>query len=192
MSRIGNKPIQLPKGTEAKLEGGSLLVKGPLGELRVALNREVEVHLEKEGAIVVERKGQGKFAHAIQGTIRQLIANAVEGVTKGFKRELLVVGMGYRARMEGKNLVLTVGYSHPVVFEPPEGIKLEVSGEKVSVGGTDAVRVIVSGIDKQKVGQVAANIRAIKPPDVYKGKGIRYADEVIHLKPGKSATTGGR
>jgi len=198
MSRIGKRPIPVPKGVEAKLEGESLLVRGPLGELRVALNREVEVHLEKaggnaeEGIIRVELKGQGKFARSIHGTLRQLISNAVEGVTKGFRRELLVVGMGYRAKMEGKNLVLTVGYSHPVVFEPPEGIKLEVSGEKVSIGGADAIKIIVSGTDKQKVGQVAANIRAIKPPDVYKGKGIRYADEVIHLKPGKSATTGGR
>ncbi|MEO0192566.1 MAG: 50S ribosomal protein L6 [candidate division WOR-3 bacterium] len=191
MSKIGKKPISLPKGTEAKLDDGSCTIKGPLGEITVPLRSEVEVRLE-EGMIFVEQKGQGKFAHSLQGTIRQLIANAVEGVTKGFRRELLVVGSGYRAKMEGKKLVLTVGYSHPVVYEPPEGIKIEVSPEKVSVGGTDAVKVMVSGTDKQKVGQVAAHIRGIKPPDVYKGKGVRYADEIIHLKPGKSATTGGK
>ncbi len=190
MSRIGKKPIPVPKGVEIKMENASCLVKGPLGEIRVPLGPDVEVRVE-EGALIVEQKGHGKFADSIRGTLRQIIANAVEGVSKGFKRELLVVGSGYRAKMEGKNLVLTVGYSHPVVFEPPEGIKVEVSGDKVSVGGTDAVRVIVSGPDRQKVGQAAAHIRDIKPPDVYKGKGIRYADEVIHLKPGKSATTGG-
>jgi len=190
MSRIGKNPIPLPKGVQARLEGSSFLVKGPLGELRVSVSPEVEVRLE-EGTIVVDKKGQDKFSHSIQGTMRQLIANAVEGVSKGFRRELLVVGSGYRAKVEGKKLVLTVGYSHPAVFEPPEGIKVEVSGDKVSVGGVDAVKVTVSGPDRQKVGQAAAHIRDIKPPDVYKGKGIRYADEIIHLKPGKSATTGG-
>jgi len=190
MSRIGKNPIPLPKGVQARLEGSSFLVKGPLGELRVSVSPEVEVRLE-EGAVVVDQKGQDKFSHSIQGTMRQLIANAVEGVSKGFRRELLVVGSGYRAKVEGKKLVLTVGYSHPAVFEPPEGIKVEVSGDKVSVGGVDAVKVTVSGPDRQKVGQAAAHIRDIKPPDVYKGKGIRYADEIIHLKPGKSATTGG-
>lgn len=191
MSRIGNKPIPLPKGVDARMEGGSFLVKGPLGELRVDVSQEVEVRIE-DGAVIVKQKGRNKFAHSIQGTLRQLIANAVEGVSKGFKRELLVVGSGYRAKVEGEKLVLTVGYSHPAVFEPPEGIKVEVSGDKVSVGGTDAVRVIVSGQDRQKVGQAAAHIRDIKPPDVYKGKGIRYADEIIHLKPGKSATGGAK
>ncbi|MGC8894293.1 MAG: 50S ribosomal protein L6 [candidate division WOR-3 bacterium] len=191
MSRIGKKPIPVPKGVEVKIEEESCLIKGPLGELMVPLRPEVDVRFE-EGAILVEQKGNSKFAHSIRGTLRQIIANAVEGVSKGFKRELLVVGSGYRAKVEEGKLILTVGYSHPAVFEPPEGIKVEVSGEKVSVGGTDAIRVTVSGPDKHKVGQAAAHIRDIKPPNIYKGKGIRYADEVIHLKPGKSATTGGK
>ncbi|MEO0249582.1 MAG: 50S ribosomal protein L6 [candidate division WOR-3 bacterium] len=191
MSRIGKKPIPLPKGVEIKMESSSCLVKGPLGEIRIPLNPDVEVLIE-EGAVIVNQKSEGKFAESIRGTIRQLVANSIEGVSKGFRRELLIVGSGYRAKIEGKKLVLTVGYSHPAVFEPPEGIKVEVSGEKVSVGGTDAIRIIVSGPDRQKVGQAAAHIRDIKPPDIYKGKGIRYADEIIHLKPGKSATTGGK
>ncbi len=188
MSRIGKKPVPVPKGVEVKLQGGAALIKGPLGQQTITIPQGISVKMQ-EGQIVVERESELKLHKSLHGTIRQLLANAVQGVSQGFKKELLVVGSGYKAKMEGSTLVLTLGFSHQVKFPAPDGVKIEVESSS-SVSGQDAVKVIVSGMDKQVVGQTAAEIRFIKPPDPYKGKGIRYADEVVHLKAGKSATGG--
>lgn len=180
MSRIGRKPIPIPEGVEVSIEGNRITVKGPLGVLSRELRPEVEV-VKEDGQLVVRRKGETKIHKAMHGLFRSLIANMVEGVTKGFQKELVIVGMGYRARKQGNRLVLEVGYSHPVIVEPPEGIEVEVP---------DPQRVVVKGIDKEKVGNFAAQVRRVRPPDAYKGKGIRYADEEVRLKPGKAAKAG--
>ncbi len=192
MSRIGKKPIPIPEKVQVSLEPGNVVrVKGPLGELTVQVHPDITVEIDAEAKeIRVKRPSDEKRHKALHGTMRQLIANAVKGVTQGFRKELLVVGNGYRAEMRGKALVLNVGYTHEVVIEPPEGIKIEVLPDRLTINNQDAIKVAVSGIDKQLVGQVAANIRAVKPPEVYKGKGIRYADEVVRLKPGKAAAGG--
>ncbi len=179
MSRIGRMPIPVPQGVTVEVKPGLVRVKGPKGELVVEIDPEMKVVLE-EGVIRVERPSEARRHRALHGLTRTLIANAIEGVTKGYEKELEIRGIGYRAKMSGNKLELSVGFSHPVLFEPPEGIKIEVP---------EPTKIKVSGIDKQKVGQVAANIRAIRPPDAYKGKGIRYAGEVVRLKPGKAGTT---
>ena len=179
MSRIGRMPIPVPQGVTVEVKPGLVRVKGPKGELVVEIDPEMKVVLE-EGVIRVERPSEARRHRALHGLTRTLIANAIEGVTKGYEKELEIRGIGYRAKMSGNKLELSVGFSHPVFFEPPEGIKIEVP---------EPTKIKVSGIDKQKVGQVAANIRAIRPPDAYKGKGIRYAGEVVRLKPGKAGTT---
>lgn len=176
MSRIGKKPVEIPQGVEVEVEGTFVKVKGPKGELSFKFHPDAIIE-KQDGKIVVKRKSNRPFHRALHGTVRAIIANMIEGVTKGFKKELKVVGLGYRAQLQGNTLVLNVGYSHPVEYKPPDGIKIEVP---------DPTSIIISGIDKQKVGQVAAEIRAIRPPEPYKGKGIRYADEQIIRKAGKA------
>jgi len=179
MSRIGRMPIPIPQGVSLEVRPGEVRVKGPKGELSVPVDPDLKVVVE-EGQARVERPSDARRHRALHGLTRTLIANAIIGVTQGYSKELEIKGIGYRAKLTGSKLELSVGFSHPVIFEPPEGIKIEVP---------EPTKIRVSGIDKQKVGQVAANIRAIRPPDAYKGKGIRYAGEVVRLKPGKAGTT---
>lgn len=180
MSRIGKMPIEIPGKVTVKLEDGFVVVKGPLGQLKQEVRPEIKVEV-KEGMVFVSRNKESKMAKSLHGLIRSLIANLVEGVTKGFTKTLELHGTGYRAKFEEKKLVLQVGFSHPVVVDPPEGIEFKVKGEKV---------IIVSGINKWLVGNTAAAIRVIKKPEPYKGKGIRYQGEVVKKKPGKAAKVG--
>jgi len=180
MSRIGKKPIQIPEGVNVEVKNGAVVVTGPKGSLTVNFRPEIEVLVEDK-KILVKRKGENKLAKSLHGLTRTLIANAVEGVTNGFSKSLEVVGTGYRASLEGETLVLAVGFSHLVKVSPPPGIKFEVEGNN---------KIKVSGIDKALVGQVAAQIRKIRPPDPYKGKGIRYEGEEVKLKPGKAGKAG--
>ena len=176
MSRIGKKPIDIPNGVEVKIgENNFVTVKGPKGELSASFNPELKIYIE-DNQLKVERPNDNSFMRAIHGTTRALLANMIKGVTEGFTVELEIVGIGYRANMKGKAIELQLGYSHPIVYEPPEGIQISVEGNTIKV----------SGIDKQKVGQVAAEIRDFRKPDPYKGKGVRYKGEVIKLKAGKS------
>ncbi|MBA4495903.1 50S ribosomal protein L6 [Paenactinomyces guangxiensis] len=176
MSRIGRKPITVPNGVEVKIEGNKVTVKGPKGTLSRDFHPDIAVKLENN-ELIVERPSDHRTHRALHGTTRSLVANMVEGVSNGFSKTLELVGVGYRASKKGNNVVLNVGYSHPVEVNPEEGIELEVPS---------ATQIIVRGIDKQKVGAVAANIRAIREPEPYKGKGIKYSDERIRRKEGKT------
>lgn len=175
MSRIAKAPVELPKGVEFKQEGNVVTLKGGKGELSMELNSEVELTQEDGGLKVSPRSGS-RFAMAITGTMRSLLANMVQGVTEGYERKLELVGVGYRAQAKGKNLNLTLGFSHPVVYAAPEGINIETPSQ---------TEVVITGTDKQKVGQVAAEIRRFRPPEPYKGKGVRYANERVVLKEAK-------
>lgn len=177
MSRIGRLPVEIPSGVDVKIDGTHVKIKGPKGELEYMFSHELSLAVE-DGSIVVARPSDEKAYRALHGTTRALISNMVIGVTEGFSKDLELVGVGYRANLEGKNLVLNVGYSHPVEFEPPEGIEFEVADRNQ--------KITVSGIDKQKVGQIAADIRKVRPPEPYKGKGIRYSGEYIRRKAGKA------
>ncbi len=189
MSRIGKKPIPIPQGVEVKYENGVIRVKGPKGELEFAHHKDMSIEIE-DGKITVKRPSDRKFHRALHGTTRQIIANMIEGVTKGFTKVVELYGAGYRASIDGNNLVLKVGFSHDVIFPIPKDVKIEVkSAPRGIVGGKNEEKqydIIVSGIDKQRVGQVAAEIRRIKPPDPYKGKGLRYAGERVLYKAGKA------
>jgi large subunit ribosomal protein L6 len=176
VSRIGKAPIQIPAGVEVKVDGNVVTVKGPKGQLSRAINKDMKVVIEN-GALRVSRPSDEREHKALHGLTRTLIANMVEGVTKGYTRALELVGTGYRAAKSGQKLTLTVGFSHPVEVDPPQGIEFSVPAQN---------QIIVSGIDKEVVGQVAANIRAIRPPEPYLGKGIKYAGEVIRRKEGKT------
>jgi large subunit ribosomal protein L6 len=176
-SRVGKKPIDIPSGVQVAREGSSVKVKGPKGELQFSLGHGVEVAIESN-SIVVTQVGGGKQALALHGTTRAVIANMVAGVTKGFSKALEITGTGYRALQSGKKLTLQLGYSHPIEYEPPAGISIQVE---------TPTRLVVSGYDKGLVGQVAANIRGYRPPEPYKGKGIKYAGEYIRRKAGKAA-----
>lgn len=176
MSRIGRKPIPLPNGVEVTVNGKNVTVKGPKGTLSRSIHPEMVVKVE-DSEIVVERPSDAKHHRALHGTTRSVIANMVEGVTNGYKKELELVGVGYRAQKKGKNLSLVVGYSHPVEIEPEDGIEFDVPSQ---------TEVIVKGIDKERVGEVAAQIRAVREPEPYKGKGIKYKDERILRKEGKT------
>ncbi|MCD6384148.1 50S ribosomal protein L6 [Candidatus Sumerlaeota bacterium] len=179
MSRIGKIPINIPKGINVKISNNHIEVAGAKGKLELTCNDYVEV--VKEGdQILVKRKDDSKKSRAFHGLYQRLLQNMVKGVSEGFTKELEIVGLGYKALKEGKRIVLNLGYSHPINFEPPEGIEIEVPNPN---------RIVVKGIDKQKVGQVAANIRALRPPEPYKSKGIRYVGEYIRRKVGK---TGGK
>jgi len=178
MSRIGKKPIIIPETVNVKMEEGKVVVTGPKGELEISIPGKIKVE-EKEKEILVQRLSDQKKVRALHGTLRQLIANAVLGVTAGWEKSLEVVGTGFRAAKEDNKLVLSVGFSHKVVIVPPEGIEIDLQGQNI---------IRVKGIDKALVGRVAAQIREIRPPDPYKGKGIRYLGEEIKLKPGKAVT----
>ena len=176
MSRIGKIPVVIPKGTDAKITANEIVVKGPKGQLSWTIPSRVSIEI-RDGAVHVSRHGDDRQARAYHGLAQRFIRNMVIGVSQGFKKELEINGVGYRASIEGKKLVLQVGYSHPVEFEPPAGITIEVP---------KPTSIVVSGFDKQRVGQVAAIIRAIRPPEPYKGKGIKYVDERILRKVGKA------
>lgn len=176
MSRIGKKPIEVPTGVTISLDGDVMTVKGPKGELKRELHPEMKINVsEKE--IIVERPSEQKEHRSLHGTTRSLISNMVEGVTNGFERKLELVGVGYRASKSGSKLVLNVGYSHPVEFEPEKGIEIDVP---------EATKIVVKGIDKERVGALASNIRAVRLPEPYKGKGIRYESEYVRRKVGKT------
>lgn len=175
MSRVAKRPVELPKGVEVTAAPSTVKVKGPKGELSLALHPRVEVRVADGKAQVAARSG-GRTANVVSGTTRALLANMVAGVTKGFERKLELVGVGYRAQAQGRKLNLTLGFSHPVVYAVPEGITVETPSQ---------TEIIVKGVDRQKVGQVAAEIRAYRSPEPYKGKGVRYADEKIVLKEAK-------
>lgn len=177
MSRIGLKPLELPEGVDVKVEGQTVTVKGPKGELSRTIHEDMIVKLE-EKELTVERPSESKIHRSLHGTTRSLIANMVEGVTNGYQKTLEMTGVGYRANMQGKKLVVNAGYSHPVEIEPIDGIDIECPSN---------TQIVVKGIDKEKVGAVASNIRAIRKPEPYKGKGIRYQDEYIRRKEGKTA-----
>ena len=186
MSRIGKQPIPVPSGVSFDVtDGGDVTVKGPKGELHYRIDPEISVSQEGD-EIVVTRPTDQKRHRAVHGLTRSLIANMVEGVTDGYKKELEVIGVGFRAektKMAGLDVLeLALGFSHPIYFVPPEGIDFETQ----SARGTNP-RVTISGIDKQLVGQVAAKIRALRPPEPYKGKGVRYSDEYVRRKAGKTA-----
>lgn len=176
MSRIGKLPVAIPSGVTVKLEGNTLTVKGPKGELTQQLHPEMTIAVEGS-SIVVTRPTDEKNHRALHGLTRALINNMVTGVSKGFTKGLEIVGTGYRAAKAGNKLTLTLGFSHPVEVEPPKGIEIDVP---------NATTIVVKGADKEAVGQLAANIRAIREPEMYLGKGIRYAGEQIKLKPGKA------
>jgi len=175
MSRIANQPVALPKGVEVKQAAGEIVVKGPKGELSMAVNSEISINVE-EGQLTFAAKSGSRFAHAMSGTTRSLVNNMVTGVSDGFERKLELVGVGYRAKAQGKKLNLTLGFSHPVDHAVPEGITIETPSQ---------TEILVKGIDKQKVGQVAADIRSYRPPEPYKGKGVRYSDEHVVRKEAK-------
>jgi large subunit ribosomal protein L6 len=177
MSRIGKKPIDVPKGVTVKLAGRSISVKGPKGELSWEHPVRVSVK-EGDGKILVERTEDSREGRALHGLSRSLISNMVSGVSQGYSKNLEIVGVGYRAQVQPGKLVLSLGYSHPVEYALPEGISAEVDKKQTLI--------TISGIDKQRLGQVAAELRALRPPDSYKGKGIRYQGERIKLKAGKT------
>ena len=177
MSRIGRKPIPVPDTVTVEVAPGSVAVKGPKGELSQQLSTDMKVE-QSDGTVTVERPTDRGEHRALHGLTRSLIANMVEGVTEGFEKRLEIQGVGYRAQLKGKSLEMALGFSHPVSIEPPDGIEFEVP---------QPTEVIVRGIDKQLVGQIAADIRKRRPPEPYKGKGVRYRDEHVARKVGKRA-----
>ncbi|HEY0670801.1 MAG TPA: 50S ribosomal protein L6 [Longimicrobiales bacterium] len=177
MSRIGRKPITIPGNVTVSVDGSTVKVKGPKGELARTFEPSMKVRVENN-EVLVERPNDDKRERALHGLTRALLANMVTGVTEGFKKTLEIVGVGYRAEKKGKNLVVSVGYSHPVNYPEPEGITLSTPAPTT---------IVIEGIDKQKVGQVAAELREFRPPEPYKGKGIRYQGEQVRRKAGKTA-----
>ena len=182
MSRIGRMPIPLPQGVEVDIKGNEVRVKGPNGELFRSFDPAIAISLNQD-TLTVSRPSDNRIHRSLHGLTRSLLANMVEGVSNGFKKELEIVGIGYRAQKVGEKVMLQVGYSHQVEIVPIPG---------VSVNVLEPQRISVQGIDKQLVGEVAAKIRAVRPPDRYKGKGIRYAGERVRLKPGKSGKVGAK
>ena len=177
LSRVGRRAISIPDNVQVNLDYSQITVKGPKGVLIQPLHPEVNVRMEN-GSILVERASPRKFHRSLHGLTRTLIANAIQGVSQGYQKTLQLMGVGYRVQQRGQGIVLNVGHSHPIEVDPPEGVVLTVEGNN---------RVHVSGYDKQQVGAIAAKIRKARPPNAYKEKGIRYSDEVLHLKPGKAA-----
>jgi large subunit ribosomal protein L6 len=180
MSRVGLKPIPLPDGVSVRRDGSTLHVSGPKGELQSPVPPGIEL-IEEEGVVRFERANDHKQTRAYHGLARALAANAVNGVHQGFQRDLLIEGIGYRAKMEGASLVLQLGFSHPVDFPVPDGIEISVE---------DQTKISIKGADKQLVGETAARIRRLRPPEPYKGKGVRYADEIVKKKVGKAGVGG--
>ena len=179
MSRIGRKPVRIPKGVSVKVNDGTIVVKGPKGELSAKPHPDITIDVKGE-EIVATRTTDDNEHRALHGLWRALIQNMVNGVTTGYQKKLEIVGVGYRAEMKGKKINLLIGYSHPILFGPPEGIKLEAPTQ---------TNIVVSGTDRQLVGLVAAKIRSLRPPEPYKGKGIKYEGEYIRRKAGKAAAT---
>ncbi|MBI3587356.1 MAG: 50S ribosomal protein L6 [Ignavibacteriales bacterium] len=182
MSRIGRKPIPIVKGINVTTKDGLITVKGPKGELSAKVHPDISVEVG-QAEILLTRASDEKQTRALHGLWRALLQNMITGVTQGYSRKLEIVGVGYRAEMKGKKLHLLVGYSHPILFGPPEGVALETPTQ---------TNIIISGIDKQLVGLVAAKIRSFRPPEPYKGKGIKYEGEYIRRKAGKAAATGAK
>lgn len=180
MSRLGKLPIELPEGTQAKIEGGFIIIKGPKGELKMNIHDLVKVDINSSKILVSIKDVEDKKEKSFWGLYRSLINNMVIGVNKGFEKKLEINGIGYKASISGKKLILNVGYSHPIEYSIPDNISISVE-DKV---------IVISGIDKQHVGDVAAQIRKTRKPEPYKGKGIKYIDEVIRRKVGKSAVKG--
>jgi large subunit ribosomal protein L6 len=181
MSRIGKMPVELPKGVDVTLDGRTLSVKGPKGDLSMEVHPEMAVEVE-EGQVKVGRPSDAPRHKALHGLTRSLVNNMVTGVSEGFSKTLEIVGVGYRADPSGTGLTINVGHSHPIEYPAPEGVTLECPNQTT---------IVVSGADKQKVGQAAAEIRAFRPPEPYKGKGIRYQGEQVRRKAGKTATAAG-
>ena len=177
MSRIGKKPIEVPEEVTVTIaEGNTVTVKGPKGELTNTFNTDIKIEKE-DNVITLIRASESKEHRSMHGTTRSLLDNMVTGVSKGFERSLELVGVGYRAQLQGQKLVLNVGYSHPVEFTPEEGIQVEVPAN---------TKIIIRGIDKERVGALASKVRQVRPPEPYKGKGIRYAGEIVRRKEGKT------
>ena len=181
MSRVGKSPIEIPKGVTVTIDGKTVKVKGPKGELETEVVGDLSVRLDGD-TLFLERHSETKETRSLHGTMRALVANTIAGVSEGFHKNLDIIGVGYSAELKGKNLQLKLGFSHLCEFAPPQGIEIEVP---------EPTRIVVRGIDKQLVGQAAANIRAIRPPEPYKGKGIRYHDEYVRRKAGKLAVSSG-
>jgi len=182
MSRIGKQPVPIPDKTKVEITGANVTVTGPKGSLSFEVHPDINVAVQ-EKEIVVKRKSDMKKNRALHGLTRALLSNMVEGVNKGYKKELQIVGVGFRAEVRGKIMVMNIGYSHPIIFRPPDGIHIVVEPKEN--------RIEVSGIDKQLVGQVAAKIRSFRKPEPYKGKGIRYLNEYVRHKAGKTAGSTG-
>lgn len=178
MSKIGKQPIPIPQGVDVKIEGPNLIVSGPKGNLSLGLRPEIQIEIA-DSKITLKRKLDTKLAKSLHGLTRSLIANMIKGVTEGHQKVLEIIGVGYRATKQGDSLILNVGYSHPVMFNRVGGIQIEIRENKIYVWG----------LDKALVGETAARIRRIKPPEPYKGKGIKYLDEIIRRKPGKAVKT---
>ena len=177
MSRIGRQPVEIPSGVDVEVSGAKVTVKGPRGALEQTFHAEMRI-VKEDGRIRVERPNDEAFYRGLHGLTRTLIANMIEGVTKGYEKKLEIVGVGYRAALKDKNLELAVGYSHPVLIEAPEGIEFELPSP---------TKITIHGNDKQAVGEIAANIRKVRKPEPYKGKGIRYEGEYVRKKAGKAA-----
>lgn len=186
MSRIGKKPIVIPDGVEVEIRGGMLTVTGPKGKQNMTLHPEVRLR-NKEGTLTVAPKRDDRAGRSLQGLMRSLVANLMEGVTRGFEKRLEIVGVGYRVDLEGTALKLQVGFSNPMLFPAPEGIEFIVESPVYQQQGSRPAQFVVKGIDKQKVGEIAAEIRSVRPPEPYKGKGIRYEGEYVRRKAGKTA-----
>ncbi|MBI4129937.1 50S ribosomal protein L6 [Candidatus Roizmanbacteria bacterium] len=180
MSRVGLRPITIPEGVTVTVENNAVRVGGPKGEQSVLLPQAITV-AQKDNTLEVIRTGEGGAVKALHGTVRSLLANSISGVTAGFQKTVEIKGVGFRAQLVGENLTLTLGFTHPVQIHKPQDISFAVKGSKITI----------SGINKQRVGEVAAQLRHVKPPDAYKGKGIRYEGEMVKLKPGKAVKTAG-
>lgn len=194
MSRIGKQPVVVPAGVKVRVADGKVFVEGPKGKLEMAYHRNMKVEFSEQAkAVQVTRPNDERLNRALHGLTRSLIANMVEGVTKGYEKRLLIEGVGYQARMDKKAVVLTVGYANQISLTPPEGVTAEVAdpqGKQIRPGDAGTL-IIVRGADKQKVGQFAAELRHARPPEPYKGKGVRYENEQVRRKEGKSFTSGG-
>ncbi len=177
MSRIGKKPVTIPKGVSVQVSGSVLKVKGPKGELTATVHRSISFEIGAE-EVLVKVGNSGGNSDAVHGLWRALLNNMVEGVTKGYEKKLEIVGVGYRAEMKGSNVQLILGFSHPILFKPPQGVKVETPSP---------TNIVISGMDKQLVGQIAAKLRSFRPPEPYKGKGVKYENEFIRRKAGKAA-----
>lgn len=183
MSRIGKQPVTIPSGVKVQLAAGALKVEGPKGKLEMSPHPLMQVEVDDKAKVVkVVRPDDERLSRSLHGLTRSLINNMIEGVTKGYQKKLKIEGIGYQARMDKGAVVLTVGYANPIVRTPPEGVKVELP---------DPTTILISGADKQKVGQFAAEVRAARKPEPYKGKGVRYENEVVRRKEGKSFTSGG-